>query len=198
MAQNHRNTGNEKKETDKQFWVHVQIFQHFLRIVNLKCSFFRISCCAYPLWHHVETCMAMASDEHLTRKEREAMQVLYRLGTATAAQIQEQLSGGPSYSAVRALLTVLVEKGHALTSKPDGSRQYLYAPRHPVQKVRKGALKRLLSTFFDNSPAGLVANLLDPAERQLSPNEIEEMQCLIDAQRKQAKHPASPTTNAGE
>jgi len=142
--------------------------------------------------------MATATDEHLTRKEREAMQVLYRLGTATAAQVQEQLTGSPSYSATRALLGVLVEKGHGLASKPDGSRQHLYAPKHPVQKVRKSALKRLLSTFFDNSPAGLVANLLDPAERQLSPSEIEEMQRLIDAQRQHAKRSSNPTKKSGK
>lgn len=135
--------------------------------------------------------MATAIDEHLSRKEREAMQVLYRLGNATAIQVQQQLTGEPSYSAARALLGVLVEKGHAVASKPDGSRQYVYAPRHPVQKVRKNALKRLLTTFFDNSPAGLVANLLDPSERQLAPEEIEAMQRLIDAQRQRVKNPTS-------
>ena len=127
--------------------------------------------------------MANQIDDQLSRKEREAMEVLYRNGKVTAAQVQEQLMGSPNYSAVRALLAVLVEKGHAVVSKPEGSRTYVYEPRHPVQKVRKSALKRLLSTFFDDSPAGLVANLLDPAERQLTLAEIEEMQRLIDAQR---------------
>ncbi|HYF34820.1 MAG TPA: BlaI/MecI/CopY family transcriptional regulator, partial [Prosthecobacter sp.] len=116
-------------------------------------------------------------------KERQAMEILYRLGEATAAQVQAELPDTPNYSAVRALLGVLVEKQHAKITKPEGARHYVYAPQEPIQKARKGALRRLLTTFFDDSPSELVANLLDPAERKMSPAEIERLQTLIDAQR---------------
>lgn len=111
------------------------------------------------------------------------MDVLYRLGQCTVAQVQAEMPEETNYSAVRALLGVLVEKGHAEATKAEGARHYLYAPREPVQKARKGAVRRLLATFFDNSPADLVVNLLDPAERKMSPEEIERVQRLIDAHR---------------
>lgn len=126
--------------------------------------------------------MATATDV-LSKKERQAMEILYRLGEATAAQVQAELPDAPNYSAVRGLLSVLVEKQHAKATKPEGARHYVYAPREPIQKARKGALRRLLSTFFDDSPSELVANLLDPAERKMSAAEIEKLQALIDAQR---------------
>lgn len=114
------------------------------------------------------------------------MEVLYRLNRATAIQVQDHLSGNPTYSSVRALLGVLVDKGHARVSKPEGLRNHVYEPRQPVQLARKGALNRLLNTFFDDSPSELVANLLDPSERRMSSNEIAELQRLIDAHRDKA------------
>lgn len=132
---------------------------------------------------------AVADTQHdpLSKKERQAMDILYRLGAATASQIQEQMADGPTYSAVRALLGVLVEKGHAQVTKAEGERHYVYAPKEPAQKAGKGALKRLLTTFFDDSPATLVANLLDPKERRLKPAELEQLQALIDAHRQLPK-----------
>lgn len=120
----------------------------------------------------------------LSKKERQAMDILYRHGEATAAQVQASMSDEPNYSAVRALLGVLVEKGHAQVTKAEGARHYVYAPKEPAQKAGKGALKRLLSTFFDDSPTALVANLLDPSERRLKPAEVDQLQALIDAHRK--------------
>ncbi len=127
----------------------------------------------------------VADTQHdpLSKKERQAMDILYRLGAATASQVQEQMADAPTYSAVRALLGVLVEKGHAEVTKAEGERHYVYAPKETAQKAGKGALKRLLATFFDDSPATLVANLLDPKERQLKPAELEQLQALIDAHR---------------
>ena len=127
--------------------------------------------------------MAKTLTETLSKKERQAMEILYRLGEATAAQVQAELPDAPNYSAVRGLLSVLVEKQHAKATKPEGARHYVYSPQEPIQKARKGALRRLLTTFFDDSPSELVANLLDPAERRMSPVEIERLQALIDAQR---------------
>jgi predicted transcriptional regulator len=127
--------------------------------------------------------VAKTATETLSKKERQAMEILYRLGAATAAQVQTEFPDEPTYSAVRGLLGVLVEKGHANATKPEGARHYVYAPKESIQKARKGALRRLLTTFFDDSPSELVANLLDPTERKMSQAEIDRLQALIDAQR---------------
>jgi BlaI family transcriptional regulator, penicillinase repressor len=133
--------------------------------------------------------VARTQHDPLSKKERQAMDILFRLGEASASQVQEQMTDAPTYSAVRALLGVLVEKGHAQVSKAEGERHYLYAPKETAQKAGRGALKRLLATFFDDSPSTLVANLLDPKERKLKPAELEHLQALIDA------HRQSPTSD---
>ena len=120
------------------------------------------------------------------------MEVLYRLGQATAAQVQAELPDSPNYSATRGLLGVLVEKGHAQVAKAAGARHYIYSAKEPAHKARKGALRRLLATFFDDSPAELLVNLLDPKERKMSPEEIEKVQKLIDAHRARAKNLKGP------
>lgn len=97
-----------------------------------------------------------------SRRERQIMEIVWRHGRATANEIHEQLPDAPSYSAVRALLAVLVTKGH-LRHERDGKR-YIYLPVASPEKAGKSALRRLLSTFFNNSPADLVATLLDPKE----------------------------------
>ncbi len=90
------------------------------------------------------------------------MDVIWRAGRATATDIHGHLPDSPSYSAVRALLAVLVAKGH-LRHDRDGKR-YVYEPLASREKAAKSALRRLLSTFFNNSPSSLVATLLDPKE----------------------------------
>ena len=90
------------------------------------------------------------------------MEIVWRHGRTTANEIHEQLPDAPSYSAVRALLAVLVTMGH-LRHERDGKR-YIYLPVASPEKAGKSALRRLLSTFFNNSPADLVATLLDPKE----------------------------------
>jgi len=97
-----------------------------------------------------------------SRRERQIMEIVWRHGRTTANEIHEQLPDAPSYSAVRALLAVLVTKGH-LRHERDGKR-YIYLPVASSEKAGKSALRRLLSTFFNNSPADLVATLLDPKE----------------------------------
>jgi len=106
------------------------------------------------------------------------MEIIWRLGRASAAEIQAGLADPPSYSAVRALLAILVEKGH-LKHEQEG-RRYLYAPTARREKASAGALQRVLATFFENSPANLVASLLDPKDRKLDPEEIARIRALID------------------
>lgn len=108
------------------------------------------------------------------------MEIIWRSGRATANEVLDGLTDAPSYSAVRALLAVLVGKGHLRTER-DGKR-YVYLPVASPEKAGKSALKRLLSTFFNNSPADLVATLLDPKE--VDRHELARIKALIDKRKK--------------
>jgi BlaI family transcriptional regulator, penicillinase repressor len=113
----------------------------------------------------------------LSRRERQIMEIVWRLERASAAEIQAVLPDPPSYSAVRALLAILVEKGH-LKHEQDG-RRYVYVPTAKREKAGLGALRRVLSTFFEDSPANLVATLLDQKDRSLPAEEIKRIRSLI-------------------
>jgi predicted transcriptional regulator len=113
----------------------------------------------------------------LSRRERQIMEIVWRLERASAAEIQAVLPDPPSYSAVRALLAILVEKGH-LKHEQDG-RRYVYVPTAKREKAGLGALRRVLSTFFEDSPANLVATLLDQKDRALPAEEIKRIRSLI-------------------
>lgn len=121
-----------------------------------------------------------APAESLSRRERQIMDSLYRLGEASAHDIRLALPDPPSYSAVRALLAVMLEKD--LISHRKESRRYLYRPAVSEKKAKRSALRRLLGTFFDDSPEKLVAALLDPDDQRLSKDEIERIRQLIDDQ----------------
>ena len=116
----------------------------------------------------------------LSRRERQIMDVIWRAGRATATEIHEGLPDAPSYSAVRALLAVLVNKGHVKHER-DGKR-YVYEPLASQEKAGKSALRRLLSTFFNNSPASLVATLLDPKE--VDADELARIRQLLDRKKR--------------
>lgn len=131
--------------------------------------------------------MPAPADEPLPRREREAMDILHRLGESGVGQVQEQMSGEPSYSAVRALLGLLVEKGLARVRKDPASRQYLYAPTVPLTRARKGALGRLLDTFFGGSPSELVATLLSENERQLPTEELKKIRDMLEEHARKKK-----------
>src|SRR3954466_11091420 len=90
-----------------------------------------------------------ASERGLSRRERQIMEVIYRRGQATAAEVMEEMPDPPSYSAVRAMLRVLEEKGH-LRHDQQGPR-YVFLPTVPRDKARRSALKQLVRTFFDGS-----------------------------------------------
>jgi predicted transcriptional regulator len=120
--------------------------------------------------------MAQNDSDPLSRRERQIMDIVWRHGQATANEVHEQLPDAPSYSAVRALLAVLVNKGH-LRHERDGKR-YVYLPTASPQKAGKNALRRLLSTFFNNSPADLVATLLDPKE--VDDEELARIKAMLD------------------
>ncbi len=121
----------------------------------------------------------------LSRRERQIMDIVYQLGSASAADIQARLPRPPSYSAVRAMLRVLEEKGH-LEHRQDGPR-YVYEATLPVETARRSAVDRLLRTFFDNSAGDAVATLLDSAPSKLSREELDRLANIIE-QAKQEGH----------
>ncbi len=119
--------------------------------------------------------------EQLSRRERQIMDAVYRLGSAPAAEIQQAIPDPPSYSAVRAQLAILEEKGYLKHEKRQ--RKYIYSPTVAPSRAKRSALKNLLATFFDNSAENLVAALLDPKDQKLSEDEITRIHRLIDESR---------------
>jgi predicted transcriptional regulator len=118
----------------------------------------------------------------LTRRERQIMDILYRRGRATAADVMEALTGHPNYSTVRAQLRVLEEKGH-LRHEEEGQR-YVYIPVVPRHAVRKSALRHLVDTFFGGSTEKVVAALLGGDGARLSDDELDRIGELIARARK--------------
>jgi predicted transcriptional regulator len=125
------------------------------------------------------------ANESLSRRERQIMDIVYRHGEATAAQILADLSDPPSYSAIRALLRILVDKKH-LQHREDGPR-YVYSPTVPRQTARARALAQVVNTFFEGSALKAVSALLGSSQRKLSKVELEELGALIDAARKRGQ-----------
>lgn len=111
-----------------------------------------------------------------SRRERQIMDVIYRLGSASVAEVREQLQDAPGYSAVRALLRILVEKGH-LRYAQSGPR-YVYTPTVPREAVRDSALDSVVQTFFGGSP-GMAAAALLGRSGALSDADVAELERVI-------------------
>jgi BlaI family transcriptional regulator, penicillinase repressor len=118
-----------------------------------------------------------------SRRERQIMDVLHRVGEATAADVRDAIEDAPSYSAIRAHLRILGEKGH-VTYRQDGPR-YVYAPSVAPEKARRSALRHLLKTFFSDSPEQAVSALLDVAP--LSESELDRLSKLIEDARRDGR-----------
>ena len=127
----------------------------------------------------------MPDNVTLSRRERQIMDILYRLGSATAAEVQQNLAEAPSYSAVRALLRILEEKGH-LKHAYDGPR-YVYAPVVSRPVAQKSALKQIVKTFFDGSTSNAVAALLDMSGSDLSESELNRLAKMVDQAKREGK-----------
>lgn len=124
--------------------------------------------------------------QRLSRRERQIMEIIYRLGEATAAQILEQIEDPPSYSAIRALLRILVDKQH-LQHRVEGPR-YIYAPIVSRSKARSAALAGVIDNFFEGSAARAAAALLGSAHgKKLTRIELDELSTLIENARKQGR-----------
>lgn len=129
--------------------------------------------------------MAKSKGRDLSRRERQIMDVIYRLGGASVQEVRDRLPDPPSYSAVRALLRVLEQKGH-LKHELDGPR-YVYRPIVPRDVARRSALRQLLRTFFDGSPEEAVATLLDVSGRDLSDQELDRLAELIERSKQEGR-----------
>ena len=119
----------------------------------------------------------------LSRRERQIMDILYSRGKTSAAEVREAMPDAPSYSAVRAMLRVLEEKGH-VKHQAEGLK-YVYVPVVARDKAKKSAVKHLLDTFFADSPAQIVAALLDVSSTRLTREELDRMSEMIDKAKKE-------------
>ena len=127
----------------------------------------------------------MKGQKNLSRRERQIMDIIYELKEATVVQVLEKLPSPPSYSAVRALLRVLEQKGH-LVHRQEGPR-YVYVPTLPRERARRSALRHLVKTFFDGSTEDVVAALLDITEDNLSETDYRRLVELITKARKEGR-----------
>jgi predicted transcriptional regulator len=121
----------------------------------------------------------------LSRRERQIMDILYRTGKASANDVRDAMPDAPSYSAVRAMLRVLEEKGH-IRHQAEGLK-YVYLPTVARDKAKRTAVKHVLETFFNGSPEQAVAALLDVASTRLTREELDRMSQLIEDAKKEGK-----------
>ena len=129
--------------------------------------------------------MSRKPSDELSRRERQIMDIVYARGEASAAAIHGALPDAPSYSAVRALLAILVEKGHLKHRSEQG--RYIYAPTRRRSHVGRSALRRVLDTFYEGSLEKAVAALLHGSEANLSPEELARLGQLIEQARKEGR-----------
>ncbi|HLY15813.1 MAG TPA: BlaI/MecI/CopY family transcriptional regulator [Bryobacteraceae bacterium] len=121
----------------------------------------------------------------LSRRERQIMDILYRRGKSSAAEVQQGMHNAPSYSAVRAMLRVLEEKGH-IRHQAEGLK-YVYLPTVARDKAKRTAVQHLVDTFFKESPDQVVAALLDVSSTRLTSAELDRMAEMIEKARKEGK-----------
>jgi BlaI family penicillinase repressor len=121
----------------------------------------------------------------LSRRERQIMDILYQRGKASATDVREAMPDAPSYSAVRAMLRVLEEKGH-VTHQAEGLK-YVYVPVVTREKAKRSAVKHLVDTFFSESPEQVVAALLDVSSTRLTREELDRMGQMIERAKKEGR-----------
>ena len=120
--------------------------------------------------------------QNLSRRERQIIDILYAQGRATAAEVQTALPDPPSYSAVRAMLRILEEKGH-IRHEQDGPR-YVYLPIVTRDSAKKSAMRHVLQTFFEGSASQAISALLDDPRASFSDAELDRLARMIEKARK--------------
>jgi BlaI family penicillinase repressor len=121
----------------------------------------------------------------LSRRERQIMEILYQHGKASASEVRELMDSAPGYSAVRAMLRVLEEKGH-VKHQAEGLK-YVYVPTVTREKAKRSAVKHVLDTFFNGSPEQIVAALLDVSSTRLTRQELDRMSEMIEKAKREEK-----------
>ena len=121
----------------------------------------------------------------LSRRERQIMEILYQRGKASAAEVREAMADAPGYSAVRAMLRVLEEKGHV--KHQEEGLKYVFVPTMARDKAKRSAVKHVLDTFFNGSPEQIVAALLDVSATRLTREELERMSEMIERAKREGK-----------
>jgi BlaI family penicillinase repressor len=129
--------------------------------------------------------MAKRAEAQLSRRERQIMDIVYARGEASVADVHEVMEDRPSYSAVRALMRILEDKGH-LKHRAEGTR-YIYTPTRGRKEASRSAMRRVLSTFFDGSADEALAALLDTSPSTPSRAELDRMAKLIEQARKEGR-----------
>ena len=119
----------------------------------------------------------------LSRRERQIMDILYQRGKASVSEVREIMKDAPGYSAVRAMMGVLEEKGH-LRHQAEGLK-YVYMPTVAREKAKRSAVKHLPDTFFAGEPDQVVAALLDVSATRLTREELDRMSEMIEEARKE-------------
>lgn len=127
--------------------------------------------------------MSRTPAHQLSRRERQIMDIVYAQGEASVAEVLAALPDPPSYSAVRALLAILLDKGHLKHRSEQG--RYIYSPTRRRAQVGRSALRRVLDTFFEGSLEKAVAALLQGSDAHLSPAELQRLEQLIQQARKE-------------
>ena len=127
----------------------------------------------------------MSAEPHLSRRERQIMDILYQRGKSSASEVREAMPDAPSYSAVRAMLRVLEEKGH-IKHRSEGLR-YVYVPVVARDKAKRSAVKHLVDTFFREAPEQVVAALLDVSASHMTDEELDRMSAMIERAKKEGK-----------
>jgi predicted transcriptional regulator len=121
----------------------------------------------------------------LSRRERQIMEILYRRGKASVSDVKDGMEDAPGYSAVRAMMRVLEDKGH-VRHQAEGLK-YVYVPVVAREKAKRSALKQLLDTFFSDAPEQVVAAFLDVSSSRLTREELDRMSAMIENARKEGK-----------
>jgi BlaI family transcriptional regulator, penicillinase repressor len=129
--------------------------------------------------------MTQPIHNQLGRRERQIMDAIYRLGRASVAEVRESLSDPPSYSAVRAMLGFLEDKGY-LRHEREGMK-YVYLPTVDAKQARRSALQHMVRTFFNGSAAQAAAALIEMNDTQLSQEEIKRLSELIKKARQEGR-----------
>ena len=129
--------------------------------------------------------MPQPPQNQLSRRERQIMDVLYRLGEGGAAEIVDHLADRPAYNSVRVTLGILERKG-VVRHRREGTR-YVYSPTVPAEKARESESRRLVRTFFRGSPSKAVLTLLDSSSTRLSADELDELAAWVEAAKREKR-----------